>query len=121
MTMRQLRAATASDPMLSKVFRYVRDKWPGVTPESLRPFSDRRNELTVEEGCILWGFRVVIPKKLREKLLQELHKDHVSSQELHVVARSRQGLGEFSQSMPSMSSSKESSPSGTLAPMGVAI
>ena len=87
-TMRQLRAATASDPMLSKVFRYVRDKWPGVTPECLRPFSDRRNELTVEEGCILWGFRVVIPKKLRAKLLQELHKDHSGVIRMKSVARS---------------------------------
>ena len=30
----------------------------------------------VEEGCILWGYRVIVPKSLREKLLQELHKDH---------------------------------------------
>ena len=27
-TVRQLRAVTGSDPVLSKVYRYTRDKWP---------------------------------------------------------------------------------------------
>ncbi len=61
-TPRQLRAATRSDTLLSKVFRYTRNEWPQDVPHCLRPYFDRRNELTVEEGCVLWGFRVVIPK-----------------------------------------------------------
>ena len=40
------------------------------------PFFGRRNEMTVEEGCLLWGIRVVAPQKLRNKLLNELHRDH---------------------------------------------
>ena len=31
---------------------------------------------TVEEECLLWGFRVVIPQRLHDKLLNELHKDY---------------------------------------------
>ena len=70
-TVRRLRAATASDRILSKVFRYTKGNWPQQIPHCLRPFYDKRHELTVEEGCILWGYRVIIPKCLREKLLQE--------------------------------------------------
>ena len=55
-TVRQLRAATESDPILSKVFRYVRSGWPQEILAYLQPYSNRRNELTVEEGCILWGY-----------------------------------------------------------------
>ena len=84
---RQLRAATASDRVLSKVFRYTKGNWPSQVPLHLRPFYNRRNELTVEEGCVLWGYRVIIPIKLREKLLQELHKDHPGVIRMKSVAR----------------------------------
>jgi hypothetical protein len=43
---------------------------------SLTAFATRKDELTVEGGCVLWGMRVVIPKKWRERLLSELHRDH---------------------------------------------
>jgi transposase InsO family protein len=87
-TVRQLRAATHSDRILSKVYRYTKGSWPQQVPQCLRPFSDRRNELTVEEGCLLWGIRVVIPHKLREKLMEELHKDHPGVTRMKSVARS---------------------------------
>ena len=87
-TVRQLRAATHADRILSKVYRYTKGSWPRQVPQCLRPFSDRRNELTVEEGCLLWGIRVIIPHRLREKLLEELHKDHPGVTRMKSVARS---------------------------------
>lgn len=33
--------------------------------EELRPFYYRRNELSIENGCLMWGFRVMIPKSLQ--------------------------------------------------------
>ena len=86
--MRQLRAATFADKRLSKVIRYTKGAWPSQVPADLRPYLHRRNELTVEEGCLLWGFRVVIPQKLRQRLLQELHKDHPGVSRMKSVARS---------------------------------
>lgn len=86
---RQLRAATASDSILSKVFRYTRNgSWPHKIPPALSSFADKRNELTVEEGCLLWGIRVIVPKTLREKLLKELHQDHPGMSRMKSVARS---------------------------------
>ena len=52
---RQLRAATHSDILLSKVYRFAKVSWPQQVPQVLCPFYDRRNGLTVEEGCLLWG------------------------------------------------------------------
>ena len=63
-------------------------KRPNQVPVTRRPFLTRRNELMVEEGCLLWGFRVVIPQSLRQKLLQELHKDHPGVTRMKSVARS---------------------------------
>ena len=44
--------------------------------DALVPFRRRRHELTVEGGSILWGTRVIIPRKLRPQILEELHKGH---------------------------------------------
>jgi hypothetical protein len=85
---RRLRAATGSDPLLSKVYRYTRGNWPRQIPQNLRPFYNRRHELMVEEGWLPWGYRVIVPKCLREKLLQELHKDHPGVIRMKSVARS---------------------------------
>ena len=87
-TIRHLRAATHSDILLSKVYRYTKRGWPQRVSQALRPFYERRSELTVEEGCLLWGIRVLVPLKLRGKLLQELHTDHPGVTRMKSVARS---------------------------------
>ena len=55
--------------------------------ESLHSFWQRRNEITLEEGCVLWGIRVVVPEVLRERLLKELHHDHPGMSRMKTVAR----------------------------------
>ncbi|XP_077498766.1 uncharacterized protein LOC144109867 [Amblyomma americanum] len=37
---------------------------------------NRRNVLTVHQGCIMFGMRVIVPEKLRNLLLNELHEGH---------------------------------------------
>ena len=67
---------TASDRVLSKVYRHVKTGWPDKVSDNLGPYHNRRHELMVEEGCVMWGIRVTIPEKLRYKLLYDLHTDH---------------------------------------------
>ena len=45
-------------------------------------------ELTVEEGCLLWGSRVIIPHYLQDKVMAELHKEHLGIAKMKAVARS---------------------------------
>ena len=52
------------------------------------PFWRRKDELTVEGECILWGMRVVIPSKWRDKVLDELHKGHPGVVRMKTLARS---------------------------------
>ena len=40
------------------------------------PFKQRKDELSVQDGCIFLGSRVVIPPPGRKLLLQELHELH---------------------------------------------
>ena len=51
--------------------------WPKVVHKELKPFCRRCTELTVNNGCLLWRHRVVIPIKLKESLLLELHSNHI--------------------------------------------
>ena len=58
---KQLKQATDSDPVLSKVLTFTQKGWPEETDSELRPYYRRRNELSVEEGCLPCGMRVVVP------------------------------------------------------------
>ncbi len=87
-TAKQLQAATRTDPVLSKVLKCITDGWPDKCSEELHPYWTRRLELTVEGGCIMWGIRVVAPKKLQDPLLSELHRDHPGISRMKTVARS---------------------------------
>ena len=48
-------------------------KWGGVSDAGLSPYIPRREELSLQDGCILWGSRVIVPPRLRSRLLEELH------------------------------------------------
>ena len=59
----QVKAATRTDPILSKAMLYTKRGWPEQGMEALRSFHHRSQELTVEDDCLFWGMRVVIPMK----------------------------------------------------------
>ena len=54
----------------------------------LFPYSSRRAELSVQQQCLLWGSRVVIPPQGRERLVDELHHCHPGMVRMKVLARS---------------------------------
>ena len=67
---------------------FTRRGWPPSVPPDVKPFYDRRQELTVEGDCLLWGTRVVVPVKLRQRILSDLHRDHGGIVRMKAVARS---------------------------------
>lgn len=48
----------------------------------------KRDELTVEKGCVLWGYRVVVPRKMQGNVLRELHASHFGIVKMKMLARS---------------------------------
>ena len=51
--------------------------WPSDTSVKLSAFHKRWHELTLLDGCILWGTWAVIPIIFRRPLLQNLHTSHI--------------------------------------------
>ena len=69
---------TSRNPLLAKAPFLTQNGWPinhSADPE-LKPYFTRRHELSVEQGCLMWGLRTVIPPSLRQSILTELHEGH---------------------------------------------
>ena len=84
----RLRQATNHDPLLSKVLVFVQSGWPPGSTKELKPYFDRRLELSVEQGCLMWGIRVIVPSELQQKVLTELHSGHQGTVKMKALARS---------------------------------
>jgi len=66
------------DPLLPKVIHATGHGWGllrDADPE-LYSHKARQNVLGVENGCLLWGCRGVIPPNLRTKILNQPHDCH---------------------------------------------
>ncbi len=61
--------------------------WPSHCSENLKAFVSKQMELSSLDGCVLWGSRVVIPKKGRDAVLQELHDGHPGMSRMKSLAR----------------------------------
>ena len=87
-TSEQVKRWTNNDPVLSRVKKWLLEGWPMNCDEKFQPFFRRRQELSLECGVILWGSRVVIPEKGKQRLLEELHYGHPGITKMKTLARS---------------------------------
>lgn len=86
-TAAQIAQWTKQDPNMAKVVRCVLEGWPDNPDEELRSYWNRRLELSVHDGCIVRGGRVVVPSKGREHVLSELHSGHPGISRMKSLAR----------------------------------
>ena len=88
-TASQISVWTEKDPVLSRVHHFILHGWPSSTSESeLQPYFNRRDELSVVNGCVLWGSRVVVPPAGRDIVLEQLHDTHPGISKMKALARS---------------------------------
>lgn len=72
---------------MSKVYTYLIEHWSEKYKEAIKPYFTRRNELTMEQGCIMWGHRVIILTKFGQGLMQELRSRHLCTVKMKSMAR----------------------------------
>ncbi|XP_055585346.1 uncharacterized protein K02A2.6-like [Uranotaenia lowii] len=86
---KQIIIESRRDKVISRVVEYLKSGWPqNLEDGEIKKLFQRRDELSVEEGVLLWGFRIVIPAKLRKPLLSELHVVHMGIVKMKSLARS---------------------------------
>ena len=62
--------------------------WITTREKDLEPYYRRKDELTIQDGCLLWGNRVITATKLRNHILSELHEGHLGIVKMKAIARS---------------------------------
>jgi len=88
-TAKQIASETVKDKALSRVTEYVLNGWPErCKNEEIIPFFRCRTEISIQDGCLLYGSRVILPRKLREAFLEFLHGNHPGVVAMKVMARS---------------------------------
>lgn len=86
-----IRKASSRDKQLSRVMMFVQNGWPEKLNENdkdLERFFHHREELLIVNDVLMWGIRVVIPEKLKEKMLLQLHACHLGIVRMKALARS---------------------------------
>ena len=55
--------------------------------KDFQPYHQRREELSLQDGCILWGNWVVVPETAHQQILDELHEGHPGISRMKGIAR----------------------------------
>ncbi|XP_058041463.1 uncharacterized protein K02A2.6-like [Ahaetulla prasina] len=87
-TSQEVARASYRDVVLRTVIGWVQRGWPAAPGERFKEFVRKKGELSVQGGCLLWGDRVVVPEKLRKKVLELLHEGHPGVVRMKGLARS---------------------------------
>ena len=78
--MSDLQGNTASDPDMQQLILVIKERWPddrSSCPLPVKPFWNHRDELSVMEGLVFKGERIVIPSALRKDMLKRIHTGHL--------------------------------------------
>ncbi len=61
----------------------IRTERNGICPHAVR-----KHELSIQNGCVLWGVRVIVPKPGQENVLRQFHQCHLGVSRMKALARS---------------------------------
>ena len=98
--MEELRSQQQQDEVTKQLITYCSDCWPekSYLPTPLKAYWQERGDLTVQQGLLMKGNRLVIPVSMRLDVLDKLHEGHQGitkcrereSQNISLVARPEQ-------------------------------
>lgn len=54
-TSTEIRSETRKDKVLATVLNQAMNGWENTDIQTIKPYYNRRNEITVSHGCLLWG------------------------------------------------------------------
>ena len=89
-SIQQIRSETQTDSELQTLLQYIMKGFPATSTEcheSIKPYFNYCDELTVVDALILKGNRIVVPTKLRHSCLATLHVAHMGVNKTLLWAR----------------------------------
>ncbi|XP_011859382.1 PREDICTED: uncharacterized protein K02A2.6-like [Vollenhovia emeryi] len=92
-TFQILKEETGNCATLKIVAQYIEQGWPETIKKFTNPeaakFFTSKDSLTVIDGCIFFGDRIVVPTRLRKQILCELHQGHPGTARMRLLAKSK--------------------------------
>lgn len=79
----EIKQETAKDPTLQTLKNVILRGWPensSSVPKEVSEYFNVRDELAVQDGIIFKGQRCVVPKTLRQKVKEKIHRAHIGIQ-----------------------------------------
>ena len=89
----EVKEATKNDKMMQKLTYFILNGWPDMkteVPPEIVVYFDMRDTLSIQDGIILKGERIVIPKSLRKDMKNRLHSAHMGLDSM--MRRARQAI-----------------------------
>lgn len=85
-----MREETNKDSILCTIINFVKNGWPKkISNINLKPYFLCKTQLAYEDGCLMRGHKIVLPKSLQSRILSELHKSHLGMVKTKADARAR--------------------------------
>eukprot|EP00731_Ephydatia_muelleri_P004100 Em0002g276a len=80
--LKEFSASQASDAVCSQVMKYCQFGWPDKhrVTDDIKPYWTLRGYLTVHNGLLLYGRRIVIPVARQREILEKIHQGHLGIQ-----------------------------------------
>ncbi|XP_063839146.1 uncharacterized protein K02A2.6-like [Ostrinia nubilalis] len=84
-----IKTETAKDVLLSKIYGFVMYGWPNryAYNEIEKIYFNKKDYLYIDQGCLVWGYRIVVPKSLRNCIMKEIHDGHPGIVKMKQIAR----------------------------------
>ena len=89
--MQEFKDETAKDQTLQLLSRQVVQGWPDSIKKVesvVKPYWSMRDDISVEDGILLLGSRVIVPESLRGNILQQIHEEHLGIEKCKLRAKS---------------------------------
>ncbi|XP_062537789.1 uncharacterized protein K02A2.6-like [Armigeres subalbatus] len=91
-TFTALQQATKKSTVLQLVAKFIEEGWPrdskSITNPDLLPYYNRRDSLSIVNGCVMLHDRVVVPHQFQRKILRQFHQGHPGVVRMKAIARS---------------------------------
>ena len=75
----ELKIETARDETLCQLKSYIENGWPKIkaTERRVAPYRSIRDELSIHDGVVLKGSRIIVPTNMRKSIKVQLHTGHM--------------------------------------------